>query len=495
MSNLTSIEETIIEHLKTEGALYSSSISGDYVTVIGVVKKLESFGRIKCTPIRHKMLALTEAGELVQQSNSPEYLLYLALKKGVEMSKLDAYYRTNPVYQSMSDAEIKKLIMVGRNNGIKSGLFKVSGDSLVIATEQNEDTIKKSLANLTTLDSAQIEILKKRKMIVQKDTTHYRIEKGESFNVTDQLISDITSDMLHNLNISQGLKKYNFDIVPNLVKYSGALHPLSLERERVKSIFLQMGFEEMNAGKYVESSFWNFDALFQPQRHPSRNEQDTFFLENPSTAQDPDSEYLRRVEAVHTVGAYGSIGHQAPWSLEESRKNVLRTHTTAVTTRLLYQLAKEGRLSGKFFSIDRVFRNESLDATHLAEFHQVEGIVIGEHLTIAHLMGFLEAFFKSFGIDKIKFKPAFNPYTEPSVEVFAYHEEMKKWMEIGNSGMFRPEMLLPMGLPANVRVIGWGLSLERPVMIFRQMNNIRELVGHKVDLAFIRNGLAKGNAK
>ncbi|XP_017597398.1 PREDICTED: phenylalanine--tRNA ligase alpha subunit [Corvus brachyrhynchos] len=139
----------------------------------------------------------------------------------------------------------------------------------------------------------------------------------------------------------------------------------------------------------------------------------------------------------------------------------------------------------KYFSIDRVFRNESLDATHLAEFHQVEGIVADRGLTLGHLMGILRQFFTKLGISQLRFKPAYNPYTEPSMEVFSYHEGLKKWVEVGNSGVFRPELLLPMGLPENVSVIAWGLSLERPTMIKYGINNIRELVGHRVNLQMV----------
>lgn len=115
----------------------------------------------------------------------------------------------------------------------------------------------------------------------------------------------------------------------------------------------------------------------------------------------------------------------------------------------------------RYFSIDRVFRNETLDATHLAEFHQVEGVIADYDLTLGDLIGTLYEFFSKLGIKKLEFKPAYNPYTEPSMEIFCFHEGLGKWIEIGNSGIFRPEMLLPMGLPENVNVIAWGLSLER----------------------------------
>ena len=106
---------------------------------------------------------------------------------------------------------------------------------------------------------------------------------------------------------------------------------------------------------------------------------------------------------------------------------------------------------------------------------------------LSHLKSFINEFFVKIGIDKLKFKPAYNPYTEPSMEIFCYHPLLKQMIEIGNSGVFRPEMLKPMGWPDDVQVIAWGLSLERPAMIHYDCNNIRELVGHKVNIKNVYN--------
>lgn len=120
------------------------------------------------------------------------------------------------------------------------------------------------------------------------------------------------------------------------------------------------------------------------------------------------------------------------WKLEEAQKNLLRTHTTAVSARMLYKLANQegGFVPAKYFSIDRVFRNETLDATHLAEFHQVEGVVADRNLTLGDLIGVIAEFFKKLGITQLEFKPAFNPYTEPSMEIFCFHPGLKRWIEV-----------------------------------------------------------------
>jgi phenylalanyl-tRNA synthetase alpha chain len=129
-------------------------------------------------------------------------------------------------------------------------------------------------------------------------------------------------------------------------------------------------------------------------------------------------------------------------------------------------MAQEFKNTGVFtpkkcFSIDRVFRNETLDATHLAEFHQVEGFVADRGLTLGNLIGILKEFFKRLGMSDIKLKPTYNPYTEPSMEIHAYHPLLKKHIEVGNSGVFRPEMIQTMGFDSDVTVIAWGLGVER----------------------------------
>lgn len=269
----------------------------------------------------------------------------------------------------------------------------------------------------------------------------------------------------------------------------GSYHPLLKVRAELRRILMEMGFEEMPTNKWVESSFWNFDALFQPQSHPARDAHDTFFMKDPQNCNSFPAEYYERVKTIHESGGYGSIGYGCNFKQEEASKNLLRTHTTAISAQMLYKLANQegGFTPKKYFSIDRVFRNEAMDATHLCEFHQVEGLVADRNLTLGNLIGTIRTFFEKIGITQLRFKPAYNPYTEPSMEIFGYHPELKKWTEIGNSGMFRPEMLRPMGLPEDVQVIAWGLSLERPTMIKYKIENIRDLFGHKADLLAQRN--------
>jgi len=256
----------------------------------------------------------------------------------------------------------------------------------------------------------------------------------------------------------------------------------------IRQILIIMGFQEMRTNRWVESSFWNFDSLFQPQQHPARDAHDTFFISSPANAQDIPRDYLARVKAMHEVGGQGSTGWKYDWSEEEARKNILRTHTTAVSARTLHEMAQEYKKTGIFtpqkrFSIDRVFRNETLDMTHLAEFHQVEGFVADRNIGLGHLIGILREFFRSLGITGLKFKPAYNPYTEPSMEIFGFHPVLKKEVELGNSGIFRPEMLLPMGFPPDVTVVAWGIGVERTVAMMYQIRAIKSLFSYDQEIA------------
>mmetsp|Transcript_14530 Transcript_14530/g.31993 ORF Transcript_14530/g.31993 Transcript_14530/m.31993 type:complete len:326 (-) Transcript_14530:140-1117(-) len=300
--------------------------------------------------------------------------------------------------------------------------------------------------------------------------------------------ADLTKEMLDSgAWKTTSFKPYNFLTLGEKVS-GGYLHPLLKVRSEFRKILMQMGFMEMPTNKWVESSFWNFDSLFQPQSHPARDAHDTFFIKDPMFTKSVPEDYYERVKTMHEKGGSGSIGYRYNFKKEDAYKNLLRTHTTAVSSQMLYKLANQegGFKPQRYFSIDRVFRNETMDATHLCEFHQVEGLVADYNLSLGDLIGTIETFFNKIGITQLRFKPAFNPYTEPSMEIFGYHPDLKTWTEIGNSGMFRPEMLRPMGLPENVRVIAWGLSLERPTMIKYRIKNIRDLFGHKVEMGRTR---------
>ncbi|KAI5960294.1 FRS2 [Candida pseudojiufengensis] len=386
--------------------------------------------------------------------------------------------------------------IIGQGKAFKNKWLKKDGNKLIAEVKElPKDEVLIDLKEIQKTgklsNKSILTELKKRKLINLTKIIGYEIQKGDKFSLEiKNLETDITSDMIQNGNWKNSqFKDYNFNSF-GIIPQSGALHPLMKVRQEFRDIFFAMGFTEMDSNQYVESGFWNFDTLFVPQQHPARDLQDTFYLKDPKVAKEPeDKEYWENVKQVHQDGKYESIGYRYPWKSEESLRMVLRTHTTAISAAMLKKLAENPKPT-RLFSIDRVFRNEAVDATHLAEFHQVEGVIAGYDITLGDLIGFMDDFFGKMGVDNLRFKAAYNPYTEPSLEIFAYHKGLKKWVEIGNSGMFRPEMLETMGLPKNLRVLGWGLSLERPTMIKYGVSNIRELLGHKVSLDFIESNPA-----
>eukprot|EP00042_Codosiga_hollandica_P053873 m.716108 g.716108 ORF g.716108 m.716108 type:complete len:494 (-) comp58794_c0_seq2:119-1600(-) len=478
--------EAVLALLAEQGPLNTQQIaialSIPHDTVIGLTKSLQCHADlIACEAVTTNLIIVTDEGRKVAAQGSHEARVFSLVTGSIPLTEL----QEKPEYVALG-AEAK----IGFSKAMQQKWIVKDGNNVKRNVDTIQDLVRDWLQILIAnpqADTATIDIptLAKRNFVAQKTIKSLNVSKGKNFALTIvKPESDLTTEMLLDGSwASKSFKKLNLDALGKPVEH-GTLHPLLKVRAEYREIFLEMGFTEMPTNNFVESSFWNFDALFQPQQHPARDMHDTFFLSEPRTcAHFGDAAYGERVKTVHEKGGYGSQGYHYDWSADEASKNILRTHTTAVSARMLYKLAQQKPFQpAKYFSIDRVFRNESLDATHLAEFHQIEGLIADRGLTLGDLMGTLEAFFKRLGIKNLKFKPAYNPYTEPSLEVFSYHEGLNKVVEIGNSGVFRPEMLRPMGLPDDVVVIAWGLSLERPTMIKYGYKNIRDLVGHKVDL-------------
>lgn len=380
-------------------------------------------------------------------------------------------------------------------------------DTVLLAELANSEFFTNDIYSKYEKDK-RIKNLKKRKTLNIKTLKYFAIQKGELFGEkiivfkADLSAQDLMDESWKN---KEEFKAMNLKAKGKEV-HSGGLHPLMKVKTEFRQILLQMGFEEMETNQYVESSFWNFDTLFQPQLHPARDAQDTFFIKSPEFYNlKSQGEYAETVKKMHEEGYKSKEGESIGWRYKfqdkEASKNILRTHTTAISSRVLYQLRQslEGKDEAetlenlknfkgkKYFSIDKVFRNETLDSTHLAEFHQIEGLIVGRNLGLSQLKSFISEFFGKVGITKLKFKPAYNPYTEPSMEFFVHHPGLNKMIEIGNSGIFRPEMLIPMGWPEDITVIAWGLSLERPAMLQFKCSNIRELCGHKVNAKWVKN--------
>lgn len=283
---------------------------------------------------------------------------------------------------------------------------------------------------------------------------------------------------LKNLNISNGLSDrpniFPIDVVsPVSTSYPGRTHPLTDLIQEIKETFVSLGFMEIE-GETIQSTFWNFDALFIPQDHPAREMQDTFYMKGIKKEGIASNQQIRNVSQAHRKW------WNYDWDLIKSEQLVLRTHTTPVT---LKYLAYNGVESARIFSIGRVFRNEKMSYKHLVEFSQVEGIVIGRDVSLTDLMGLQTEFYRKLGITRVKFWPTYFPYTEPSLQSMIFSDKLDRWVELFGMGIFRPQVTEPLGIKN--RVLAWGGGIERIAMLRLGLDDVRELYNNKIN--WLRN--------
>jgi len=380
----------------------------------------------------------------------------------------------------ISIGQLKKAGVISMNQG-KLHLEKELAESL------EEKFIKKSfpleLDALEAQEKLAVANLRKRKDILVVDKIkHLSIELTDigkeltCCQIKDDVLERLTPHMIRT-GEWKGKTFRPYDVKINVPKISGGKRHFVREAlDYSKQVWLDMGFEEMK-GNMVQQSFWNFDALFTPQDHPVREMQDTFFLN--SEGKLPDKKIVQAIKDVHENGVEGSTGWGGKWDEEKSKQNVLRTHTTVLSAKTLSQL-KEEDMPKKFFALGKCFRNEALDWSHLFEFNQTEGIVVDPDATFENLLGYLKQFFKKMGFEKARFRPAYFPYTEPSVEVDVWHPVHSKWLEIGGAGILRPEVVVPL-VGKDIPVLAWGPGIDRLILDFHKINDIRELYTNNVD--------------
>ena len=377
---------------------------------------------------------------------------------------------------------------VGLQNALRNGWLSKVADTLKITDNSEklslEETLLEKISSLKKIKLSELSdkelhgftLLKKRPGYL-KET----IEKTFDISLTNEgrkVASNIKSDGEEGIGaitseiISTGRWKNEkfteIDVTSPVRSYEmGRTHPLTEIINEIREIFVSMGFSEIE-GSTIQSCFWNFDVLFTPQDHPARDMQDTFYLSD-LTDEEIDPVISNKVSHFHkTEWSYD-------WDIEKSKQTVLRTHTTPVTIKYL----SESKLnSGRIFSIGRVFRNEKMSYKHLMEFHQIEGIVIGETVNLRDLMGLQKQFYSKLGLEKVKFWPTYFPYTEPSLQSMVYIDKLGKWVELFGMGMFRPEVTQSVGISNNV--LAWGGGLERIAMIRYGLDDVRELYDNKL---------------
>jgi len=257
--------------------------------------------------------------------------------------------------------------------------------------------------------------------------------------------------------------------------FQGKLHPYRQLINELREKMVGMGFREAR-GPYVESEFWNFDALFMPQDHPGRGTHDALSVKSDADSKILDRGLWDRVKATHEFGwTTGSRGW-GKWRAEVARKLVMKSQNTAVSAREMAKRKSEGA-PYKIFAIDRVFRHDVVDAKHLTDFDQCEGIIVGEGLNFRHLLGYLGEIGRMFGAQDVRFKPSYFPFTEPSLEIYANIPGLG-WVESGGAGIMRPEVTAPLGV--ELPVLAFGMGVGRLAMIKMGSSDIRDIYSENV---------------
>lgn len=394
----------------------------------------------------------------------------------------------------LSEEERNIAIGIARRNGWIN-IAKINGSLSISLTDKGqsaihektpEEAVLEDISNNQPIDKNIANTLVKRKLVEKKlDTARkvYLTESGKNevskgIEITEE-ISELTPAMLMNQSWRNiNLKK--FDVSADVkVLFPARKHFVNQAIEYIRRIWLEMGFKEMT-GPMIDTSFWVFDALFQPQDHPARDMQDTFFIESPKFGQ-IDSKLSKKVSNMHEYGGeITSKGWEYQWDEKIGQEYVLRTHTTSLSVRTLSEIKQED-LPAKFFSIGKVFRNEKLDWKHLFEFYQTDGIVVDENANFKHLLGYLKRFLNKMGHSKIRFRPAYFPYTEPSIEVDIYNKDKGEWIELLGAGIFRPEVVVPL-LGEDVPVLAWGPGFGRIIMEYYGLKDIRQKYTNDLDM-------------
>lgn len=492
MSSFTELEIKIVEHLRSTGGIASVAeicqvLTVDHSAMIRAAASLEAKKLVTVSRSKETRLSLSEEGKDCASHGLPERRLVSALAELGGNSSLRELFLRAGMSVDMSNIGLGWLIRNGwaqlrqENESKTVNLVKSPSETkeealLRIVNEAQE----LPATSLSKEQSLAVQELTKRGLMLEhsRAAVHLALnEVGFNFKLPGPVseISVLTSSMIASGKwVDMKLKEYDVTAQPPII-HPGKKHFYLEFLESVRSLLLSMGFEEAE-GSYVETEFWNFDVLFQAQDHPAREIHDSYKVRGNRKGALPKAELLRNVKETHENGwKTGSTGWRYRWDQNVSRRLVLRTQTTAVSMRYL---VTHKTPPTKMFCISRVFRPDILDSRHAMEFSQCEGIVMDKGLNFKHLLGFLSDFAKGLDLGDVIFRPGYFPFTEPSVESFVKHP-LLGWIEFVGAGMFRPEVLMPLGIKCPV--LAWGIGIDRLAMTKLELDDIRDITSQRLD--------------
>lgn len=458
------------------------------VEVMRAVQWLQNKKVVDITENIKKLVSLDKNGVVYAKGGLPEIRFLKVLDE--KPQSIDSAAKKSKIDKSEVNiciGMLKKKAAIDINKEANSLMVSItdSGKKLLLKPTFEEkllDSLPKEESSLSPEERFAFDNLRSRKDIVKVDIVKIKTIKLTELGrklVNQKIDVNVIDKLTPKILVSgawKGKPFRRYDVEINVPKTSaGKRHFVKVATDYAKKIWLNMGFKEMT-GTFVNTSFWNFDALFTAQDHPVREMQDTFFVDAEGSL--PTKKLVDAVKKAHESGTEGSIGWRYTWQPDPAKKDVLRTHTTVLSAQTIAML-KESDLPAKFFALGRCFRNETMDWSHLFEFNQTEGIVIDPDANFRHLLGYLKQFFKQMGFPDARFRPAHFPYTEPSVEIDVWHPVRQTWMELGGAGIFRPEVVEPL-LGKFVPILAWGPGFDRIILEYFDINDIRELYKNDV---------------
>jgi len=464
------------------------SVTGwdDQVHVAGAGKGLEEAGMVEIEETTSRIVTLGLKGKKAADDGLLESRLWDWIRNKKESQRNMVSLMSSGFDRSETGPGIGILKGLGLN--IESGDLVFSNEEAISKEINRRADFIKSLSKgpmkSSSADEGMISHFSSRSGLLDFEDITSRTWKltgagtsvDQSALTESKLIGELTPEMLQT-DAWLGREFKPFDVqAPAPTPTGGRRHPMQSLIERIRSVFLEMGFSEID-GDYVQSAGWNMDSLFIPQSHPARTMQDTFYLDQPSKVEVEDT-YLDLWARVHEHGHdTGSRGWGGSFDRDESQRALLRTHTTVNTVR---HIADNPSTPSRVFGIGRVFRQETIDRTHMPEFHQIEGIIHEPDASLPMLISTLKTFYAKMGYPDVRVRPAYFPYTEPSAEVDILWKG--EWLELGGSGIFRPEVTEPLG--TEWPVCAWGMGLERLAMLILGLDDIRQL--YQPDLERLR---------
>ncbi len=480
------IAETVCrEKRKLNARELSALIGKKQEDIMRDLAELESKGLIRVSYKTTYLLRLSELGIKYLESGLPEERIINILRTHGGRASLQTLMKESALTSKEFSAALGRLR--------KAGAAMISSHEVILnergltAFEESirriKETMNKLKEPLQANSVGELKELKYRGIIEITPVKEVFVEPtpalldlcSRSLIKKAIVVTKLTSDLITSGKWREvRLKEFNLDIdVPT--RKMRKPHPYLEFLERVREIIVGMGFREVK-GPHVETALWNFDVLFVPQYHPSRRDSDVYYVAN-NVDVDEDPLVISKVKEIHEKRL------KYRWDPRQALSLVLRTHTTPVSVKTIW---KEGAGEYRAFSLDRVFRPDTPDATHLMEFHQLEGIIVSKRVTFRDLLGIFKELANALGLGEVRFRPAYFPFTEPSVEGYIRHPRLG-WIEVFPGGMFRREVLKPLGLPDEYKVAAWGIGIDRIAMMVLGKDDIRDLYTNDLQVINLTN--------